>query len=147
MPDLKDLHDNIGWATLEPPTSVTATTYSDYIDTQGYNGVEFVLQALGGTCDATHYLTPAIYGYTGDTPGTASNYTACAAGELNGTLSAINDTDDNIQHVGLKQHLYRYYMIKWTESGTATVVISAAAGLSGREQPAGDDSFTTGGVS
>ena len=147
MPDLKDLHDNIGSAVLQDPASVTATTYSKYIDTQGYNGVEFELQALGGTCDGTHYLTPAIYGYTGVAPQTASGYSACAAGELNGTLAAINDTDSNNQRVGLKQHLYRYYHIKWTESGTATVVIAAKALLSSRNQPAGDDTFTTGSVS
>ena len=147
MPDLKDLYNDLAVATLMEPNQITADAYSDYVDTQGYNGVLFLVQGDGTTADATHYVTPKLYGYTGAAPQTASGYSLCAAAEFQGSFGAINDTNDHIAAVGLVQHLYRYYMILFDETSTADVEVSACALLSSRNQPAGDDTPTTGAVS
>ena len=142
-----DLNGLIGVATMQEPASITADTYSDYVDTNGYEGVAFHISFKGGTADATNYITPSIYGYTGSAPGTASGYTVLGTADYNGTIEVADDTDDHAFIISLRAHEYRYYHILWDETSTATVVVQASALLVGGDHPAGDDSITTGAVS
>lgn len=147
MPDMKDLHNDLAYVFLKCDGDVTADSYTAYVDTQGYNGVEFVVIASANTADSSNYITPKVYGTNNATPGTFANYTICAAGELEGSFAAINSTDDYCDSVGLKQHLYRYYTVFLDETSTADADIAVVAILSARHQPANDDSVTTGAVS
>lgn len=144
-----DLHNNTALADLANNDSVTADTYSDYIDLTGYEAVEIIVSSTMATADASNYVTPKLYGANA-TPASFSSYTALADNDLNGAFTARNDTTEVAEKVGYAagDNHYRYLCVFLDETGTAsgTFTVQALLGRA-RNQPAHDDTLTTGAVS
>lgn len=142
----KDLKNRIRPALLYAANTTAATAYSYYVDLGAkYESCVIVLTYEANTADAdTNYYTPALYEAT-STPAASGSYSAVAAGDLEGSLSAIHATGTGIQYVGYKGGK-RYLMVKLTEKGTADVEfhITAIVGDASSEPPAAP---TTGAVS
>ncbi len=148
MAKLPDFYYSWKPVSLYDATSISADTYSKYVDTLGYNGVAFLVGSVMTTADASNYITPKVYGYTGDTPGTGTNYTVCASTELNGAFTSRNSqTTHEVEVVSLKHKAYRYYHVWFDETLTAEGIVWAVALLFGETQSVYDDSPTTGTVS
>lgn len=152
--DLLDLTSNVMPVDMKEPAQVTADGYTDYVDTQGADGVLFAVYANATTADASNYIAPKLYGYTGDTPGTFTNYTRCEDQEVIGSVSStyadtdvINSTGATLDVLSLREHKYRYYCFLLDETGTADAIIGVMALVSKRSKPGSDDTPTTGTVS
>ena len=144
--DCKHMYETPASAQLLAPAQVTASTNTVYFDTNGYWGFLLMVDATGTTADSSNYFAFTLYGYTGDTPGTASNYTAVASTELNGTLANLAATGAYSDEVALLQHKYRYYYLKLNETGTADITAGVRVLLYPRDAPGYDDTVTTGAV-
>ena len=149
MGALQDLYSNVKLIPLHHAGNQTGSAfYSYYIDTTGLDVIGFGVATFFNTASVGNGYTPAVYGYTGDTPGTATNYSACAAAELDGEFSQIVTQDTmGIQMVSLKQHLYKYYHVKMTEAGTADAEVAIFAIVGSIHQPSSSLAPTTGAVS
>ncbi len=145
---MKDMKNNVAEAILLEPTSISADTNSKYVDTAGAVGVGFRVECYPSTADSSNYFTPVLYGTNSATPGTATEYTAVAADEIEGGLfTAVKATTaGDVQVRGLKQHLYRYYYVKVDETLTAVGIYSVSAQLSMGSLPCDTVSPTTGAV-
>lgn len=151
---MKDLYHNLQVKQLYSLTATTADAYSYYIDTADLDAVGFLVVAVMTTATAgSHYVQPKIYGYTGSTPGTFTNYTVCTAAEVNGSDSSTYAYPDNLDSttnfttfVSLAQHNYRYYCVFLDENGTAEGTIGVYAVCSSTSQPSSGVTLTTGAV-
>lgn len=130
---------------LTPAAALTATTYTQYIDLQGFDAVDILVHHGDVTASAgEHYFTVTIQ-ETDDTPTTASNYANTAASNYRGSFTALgNGVTAGVQavaYVGAK----RYIRVAITETGTASAIVGvvAALQLSDRD-PANTKSVTTG---
>ena len=149
MGQLQDLYSNVKLIPLHHAGNQTgAAFYSYYIDTTGLDIIGFAVATFFNTASTGNGYTPAVYGYTGETPGTATNYSACATAELDGAFSQIvTQGAMKIQMVSLKQHLYKYYHVKMTEEGTADCECAIFAICGSIHQPISSLAPTTGAVS
>ena len=139
-------HNAVPVALINNNAAVAATQQSNYVDLEGYLGVIFVLIADGNTGDATNYFTPTVQEATA-TPGSTSSYSAVAAGDLFGSWTVLNTTNEVIDHVGYRGNS-RYVNVALTETLTASQDVTLIALLiPGRKNPSNSDSPTTGTVS
>lgn len=148
---MRDLKNNIQVKALADPADLAhADTWLGYVDTHGFQGVVIGIQvgALTGV-DGSNYLTPTLY-EASTTPGTASNYSTVAAGDINGAFTKIDATSEDsvvqtVGYVGGK----RYVGLKAVYTGTAIsagiVGAFVVAGLAD-EEPA-DATLTVGTIS
>jgi len=152
---MKDLYHQLQVKQLYAITDTTAAAaYSYYIDTAGLDAVGFLVVAYMVTADTSNNdYVPKLYGYTGDTPGTFTNYTACATAEVNGSdsttyawLDELDATGAWTTFISLAQHLYRYYCVYLDETGTAQGHIGVYAVCSSTSQPSSGVTLTTGAV-
>ena len=150
---MKDLYHELQVKQLYAITDTSADAYTYYIDTAGLDAVGFLVVAYMTTADSSNYFTPKLYGYTGDTPGTFTNYTACADEEVNGSDNAtyaysdvLNATGANVYFMSLAQHLYRYYTLFLDETLTSQGQIGVYAVCSSTSQPSSGVTLTTGAV-
>lgn len=142
---MRNNHSDVKVVHLADPATITATTtYSNYIDLNGYDQCTLVISYKAGTADGSNYFTPAIL-EVDSAPGTASGY--AVATDYVGTISAVNSTTGATQqwdYVGNK----RYVCVRLAETGTASSIFAIVALLSGAKKgPARDNSVTTGTVS
>lgn len=152
MADLRDLYNDLLLVEMKSPAAVTGDVNTSYVDTKGYDGVLFVIQANATTADTSNYIEMKLYGLAdGGTPTTASSYTLVTDDEVQGSSNStyayadrINTTGSTYDSIGLKTHAYRYYYWKCDETGTADAIIGVTALMSGRHQPAQDDTPATG---
>ena len=120
MGALYDFYTNVKPVVLYSGGNLTGDTYTNYVDTTDATGVAFVVVEYCNTADGSNYFTPTVKGYTGATPGTGTNYSTCAAGELDGAFAAYTTaTTMHVQMVSLRQHLYKYYCLLLDETSTA----------------------------
>lgn len=139
---MNDLANNVQLVMLADPISLSADTYSLYVDTAGMVGVGFEVQGFPSTSDASNFFTPILYGTNSTAPQTFSEYTVCAAAELEGGLftASKQQVAGFVQFRSLKQHLYRYYCVFLDETLTAVAILSVVAHCQFGDQPS--DSHT-----
>lgn len=136
----------IGVSLVDPGVAVAADQQSDYIDLAGYEGVTLFIISKMGTADGSNYVTPILQ-EADASPASSGSYSAVAASDLLGTLSARNALTHVIEHVSYIGDK-RYLNILLDETGTASGNFAVVAVLhKARHQPAADDSPTTGTVS
>lgn len=134
-------------ATLLEPAAVDETTTSDYVDLQGFDAVEVLVQhgdvtASAGSNTLTITLQEAA---DGEDPDDAGVYSTVAAADLRGAFTVLgNGVTAGIQRVGYVGS-GRYLRAVVTEAGTAAATLGAIAllELSTRE-PANALTPTTG---
>jgi hypothetical protein len=113
------------------PAQLTATATGLTIDTQGYQSLQFMVNATAGTgatLNSSNYFTVQVWA------GDASNMSDEA--QLTGSefiLGNLTGTAGNFEAVGTKEFGVitdkRYVRIKLVETGTATAQFYAVAGL------------------
>ncbi len=145
---LRDLYHNYLAKLLSGPAAITGDTNSDYIDTAGLIGVGFEVICFPSVADGSNFITPILYGTNSATPGTASEYTAVTADEIDGGLfTAVKATTaGNVQFRSLKEHKYRYYYVWLDETLTAAGVYGVVAYAEGAVKPSTGLTITTGTV-
>lgn len=124
--------------------TITATTWSKYVDLSGFESCAFVLTYKAGTADGSNYFTPTIQEATA-TPGSTGSYSAATA--IVGSFSLIDDTDAATEIV-FYNGTARYVALKLTETLTASAVIGCVCILGNpKKGPARDITPTTGTIS
>lgn len=117
----RDLHNSIEVVKLMTIAEVTADTWSSYVDLNGFESAEFIVEnsALTGG-DADNYITPVLY-EASDTPASSSSYSAVDSGDILGAFVAVADesttTTQAVGYIGGE----RYVAVKLDE----TLTISA----------------------
>jgi hypothetical protein len=153
MPN-RETYNTKSVVTLRPPTAITATGTSNYVDTIGFDSV-LLLVSVGdlGSVDASNLLTFEVQEATA-TPASASSYSQVAAAELDGDIDTNGEVV--IDAAGDESKTYaiaylgdaRYLRVVYTETGTISgnVAVIGVLENSSRE-PASGITPTTGTVS
>lgn len=126
------------------PATVTATSWCNYVDTNGYDQLDIVVQYKAGTADGSNYFTPTVQ-VASSSPGSTGSYAAST--DYVGTVDVINSTTGGVfkvSYVGTT----RYVTVKLTETGTASSIFAVSYHLSGAKKgPARSNTVTTGAIS
>lgn len=125
---MKDMHSNIKVLTAIKPQAVGTTgaangKLSPIIDRQGFESLEFVLNA-GGSASAADTITPVVY----EAAATGDSFTSVANGDLLGgegalTLATSAGQAKSVGYRGAK----RYLKLRLYGTGTATAIVGAVA--------------------
>lgn len=137
-------------ATLLAPAAVAATAASGYVDLQGFDAVEVVVNhgIVTAAAGANNLVITLQAAADGATPGSAAAYATVPAADLRGSFNTLeNGVLAGVQRVGYVG-TGRYLRAVVTETGTAAATLGALAllELSDRE-PANTKTPATGSVS
>lgn len=131
---------------LQTPASLSADTWTKYVDLAGFSGVTITVSSEMSTADGSNYFTPVFKDATA-TPGSTGSYSSTGADNLVGAFSAMNSTTgycQSVSYIGTS----RYVAVLLDETSTAAGVFSVTATLFGpKESPATNHTPTTGAVS
>ena len=146
MPN-RELTTSTRYVQLIEPAAVSATGRTAYVDLQGWDAVDFLVDygdvtAAGGANNFVITLQEK------DTvPGTAAGYTAVAAADRTGAFTQLEDGVTSGNSVVGYRGGARYVHVLITETGTAAAVIGVTAVLRKfTRQPSNEVAVTTGAV-
>lgn len=129
---------------LDAATITATTTYTSYVDLNGFESCAFVLTYKAGTADSSNYFTPAILEATAS-PTASGSYSAASA--IVGAFTTIASTTGGTQIV-FYNGVSRYVALRLAETGTASAVIGCVCILGNpKKGPARDITPTTGTIS
>jgi len=132
---------------LLEPANVTATGRSAYVDLQGWDAVDIILDYGDVTAAAgANNLVPTLQ-EADATPAASGSYSAVASADLGGSFTTLEDgVTADVDHVAYRGS-ERYIHVLLTETGTAAAVVGVIAVLRKfSRQPSNDVNVTTGTV-
>ena len=148
MPN-RELTTSTRYVLLKKPVNIsaTATHYANYVDLQGWDAVDFLID-YGDASGATGGFTFTLW-EAAATPAAHGSYTAVASADLRGTdLAALTHASTGtVQHVGYAgSKRYAAIRIAWVTDAQCIIGVVAVLRKFGR-QPSHAVTVTTGTVS
>ena len=148
MPN-RELTTSTRYVQLRKPANIsaTATHYANYVDLQGWDAVDFLVE-YGDASGASGGFTFTLW-EADATPASEGSYTAVASADRRGTaLAALTHASTgDVQHIGYAgAKRYAAIRIAWVTDAQCIIGVTAVLRKFGR-QPSHAISVTTGTVS
>ena len=131
---------------LLPAATVTASAFTRYVDTQGFDAVDFIVPHGAVTASAGANYLAIVLEETNLTPAVATAYARVAAADLRESFTSLaNGVTAGVQVVGYAGS-QRYVRLGLIEEGTASVTVGAIAAMLLSDRSAANEKSVVTGV-
>ena len=118
---MRDINSDLKAVQLLGAQDITASTYTKYIDLQGFESAEIIVNIGAATpLSGSNYMTPTLK-EAASAPTASGSYSTVATADQVGAFTAVDaqDEDETTQQVGYVGSS-RYLAVQVVETGTVT---------------------------